>query len=166
MAFSAQTARSQILRTPNGGTYWIEYDSSNQYYRVVQGSKRDYDNNFGAVVYQESYGKMSKDTSSIENAVDPLLKNFGGLDFINQTRRLVGDTIINGKFVPDATIQGYTGTYWTTRPNTAPAPPVKPAPTASQIQQQRQQGLDDVTILKNRKKSCKSSGQYCHTSCY
>jgi hypothetical protein len=153
MAFSAQTARSQILRTPNGGTYWIEYDSSNQYYRVVQGSKRDYDNNFGAVVYQESYGKMSKDTSSIENAVDPLLKNFGGLDFINQTRRLVGDTIINGKFVPDATIQGYTGTYWTTRPNTAPAPPPKPAPTASQIQQQRQQGLDDVTILENQRRA-------------
>jgi hypothetical protein len=146
MAFSAQTARSQILRTPNGGTYWIEYDSSNQYYRVVQGSKRDYDNNFGAVVYQESYGKMSKDTSSIENAVDPLLKNFGGLAFINQTRRLVGDTIINGKFVPDATIQGYTGTYWTTRPNTAPAAPVNTSPTATQVQQQWQGGLDAATI--------------------
>ena len=58
MAFSAQTARSQILRTPNGGTYWIEYDSSNQYYRVVQGSKRDQDNNFGAVVYQEQLQQM------------------------------------------------------------------------------------------------------------
>jgi len=151
MSFSAQTARSQLQRAQFGGTYWIEYDSNSQYYRVVQGSKQDYDNNFGAVVYQESYGKMSKDGSSIEDGIDRLLKNFGGVAFVNQVRGQVGDAIINGKFVPDDTIQGYKGTYWTTRPNTAPAAPVNTSPTATQVQQQWQGGLDAATIEKNRK---------------
>jgi len=151
MSFSSSTARSQLQRAQFGGTYWIEYDSNSQYYRVVQGSKQDYDNNFGAVVYQESYGAMSKDGSSIENGIDRLLKNFGGVAFVNQVRGQVGDAIINGKFVPDATIQGYTGTYWTTTQNTAPAAPVNTSPTATQVQQQWQGGLDAATIEKNRK---------------
>jgi hypothetical protein len=151
MSFSSSTARSNLQRAQFGGTYWIEYDSTNQYYRVVQGSKADYDSNFGAVVYQESYGKMSKDGSSIENGVDRLLKNFGGVAFVNQVRNQVGDAIILGKFVPDATIQGYTSTYWTTRPNTAPIPPANTTPTSTQVQQQWQAALDDVTIGKNRK---------------
>jgi len=138
MAFSSSTARSQLQRAQFGGTYWIEYDNNSQYYRVVQGSKRDYDNNFGAVVYEESYGKMSRDGSSIEKGVDRLLKNFGGVAFVNKVRGQVGDAIINGKFVPDATIQGYTGTYWTTTQNTAPVTPSNTAPTAAQVQQQIQ----------------------------
>ena len=151
MAFGVQSSKSNLLRTPTGGTYWIEYDTTNEYYRVVQGNKSDYDNNFGAVVYEESFGKMSKDGSTIENGVDRLLQNFGGVAFVNQTRTQVGNTLINNKLVPDSKIQGYTGVFWTTRPNTAPVTPQTPPQTAAQVQQQWQASLDDVTIGKNRK---------------
>lgn len=128
MSFEAQTSRTKILKTKTGGKYWIEFDANNQYYRVVQGSEQDYQNNFGAVAYQESFSGMSRDGSNIEPGtpnqtsknVDGFLKNFGGLAFLNQTRNLVGDAILDGKIgIDDATWGGYTGSFWASESNKA-----------------------------------------------
>ena len=130
MSFVEQTSRSKILRTKTGGKYWIEFDANNQYYRVVQGSEEDYQNNFGAVAYQESFSGMSRDGSNIEPGtanqtsknVDNFLKNFGGVAFLNQTRNLVGDAIIYGEIgIDDDTWGGYTGSFWVTESNKANA---------------------------------------------
>jgi len=130
MAFESQTSKSKLLRTKTGGTYYVEYDAYTESYRVVKGSQEDYRNNFGAVVYQESFAGMSKDGSNIEPGtanqtkanVDNFLKDLGGIAFINQTRDLVGQAITSGEAGVSELLWGqYDGPYWQTQGNVAQA---------------------------------------------
>lgn len=153
MSFGGTTQKSKIYKTQSGAQYYIEIDENSQYYRVLSvQNKSDYDNNFGAVIYEESVSRMSKDGSTLEKTTDKLLKDYGGVAFANQARNIVG-TAYKNSYKPDELTE-FQGKWWVADRNTANAEVVsRGSNPGEQVQESIQQGLDQVTTLANQAKA-------------
>jgi len=150
MSFGGTTQKSKIYKTRSGAQFYIEIDENSQYYRAVAiQNKSDYDNNFGAVIYEESVSRMSKDGGTLEKTTDKLLKDYGGVAFANQARNIVG-TAYKNSYKPDELTE-FQGKWWVADRNTANAEVAsRGSNPGAQVQETIQQGLDEVTIKANQ----------------